>query len=107
MRTTRGGTYQYIPNGRLNIEFEAKVLNDMTEFANPAGNTFAVSTPQYFGWVADMTANGTKYPATIDNNQYFDYLDDFSIQTSYSGNVYYGLAPGALFELVTSSSCPK
>lgn len=104
-----GGTYQFFPNGQLNIEFEAKVMANMTDFADPAGFVQAVSSPAYYNWLASMTNYGSKFPNTSNFNyaQYFSFMGDFDAQSPYAGNINYNLNPEAMFEVISTSGCPK
>jgi hypothetical protein len=119
-----GGTGQYGTNGRTDIEFEAKLFNDI---ANPPGTAGALYRSQlhvdaayggdenaynndviaYRVWLNTITKGGTYYPKSmsdVDQNQYNHFLGIFA-------NLYpeYGpaiqLTPQAIFNSFSLYGC--
>ncbi|CAG4988758.1 hypothetical protein DYBT9275_00152 [Dyadobacter sp. CECT 9275] len=109
----QGGTTQYLTNGKSNIEFEAKLLQDMARIINSDGCCMTVPdafTPEYYKWLIEITSGGTKYPTSYNtiSNKYFYYLDLFKQRfPEYNYPTIPNLTPNAMFSLINLSKCPK
>src|SRR5690606_23139094 len=79
-----GGTAQYLTEGRANIEFEAKLVRDLSaliEGTQPSG--LAMDAPEYYSFLDSLTNGYTEFPRNIANlslPQYYDLLDIFITQ---------------------------
>jgi hypothetical protein len=110
------GTTQYAGKaGPANIEFEAKVLKDITwnmdmYNGNGTGGAWTLSDPAYISWIKSITNNFTQYPTSFTPTQltqYFNFIPEFLQQNpGYSGDTENSnLNPTAMFSLINSSSC--
>jgi len=112
-KTMPGGTAQYAGKaGDANIEFEAKLLRDITYYINPGtvGNEWAVSGDNYTEWLGTITNGGTSFPTSFTSSQlttYFLYMGDWLNQNpGYSSDIINGnLNPTVMFNLINSSAC--
>lgn len=109
-----GGTSQYLPIGRPNIEFEAKVWRDMMSLNSPVD--LGVTTVQtdesdaYYLWLVGLTNGGTEYPDSFVpmSSMYYHYLNEFlESYPAYNDPVIPTMTPDALLQLVNVSPCPK
>ncbi|MFI5159142.1 MAG: hypothetical protein ACHQF4_09775 [Sphingobacteriales bacterium] len=112
-KTMPGGTGQYAGKlGSANIEFEAKLLKDISYYINPgnSGNEWAVNGDGYIQWLSAITAGGTTYPTGFTSaqlTQYFLFMGDWLNQNpGYSSDIVNSnLNPSAIFNLISSSPC--
>jgi hypothetical protein len=111
-----GGTAQYLgAPGSANIEFEAKVIRDISTYmglfdGTGSGGALSVKDADYEPWLADITNNYTQYPTSFtasQQNKYFDLMSKFvSENPGYSTNLINNtLNPTALFSLINISPC--
>lgn len=114
------GADNYTINGRINIEFEAKVWRDLMilSMSGPTGTgpscCSTVNNAQelnYLNWLISISDNGTKGPsnyAGILASQWYYYMGEFDNSwPSYPGNIDANLNPQAIFTLFNSSPCTK
>jgi len=113
-----GGTAKYAgAAGDANIEFEAKVLRDISwnialYSGNGNGGIMALTDPAYNNWIKSITNNFTQYPASFTPTQlgqYFNFIPEFLQQNpGYSADIEnHSLNPTAMFSLINSSPCSK
>ncbi len=72
-------------DGRVNIEFEAKLYADIECNLENRGCPYVLSTDDYFLWIDKITSNGTRLPTrndleerSVGGKNYWDFLNDFS-----------------------------
>jgi hypothetical protein len=115
--TVPGGTSQYTPPspGSANIEFESKLLKDISATINALPNQPAIGgeqTAEYFNWLFSITQNGAKLP-TVNavNDKYFYFLNIWKSQqsdNSYNNtSIDLNLPPQTMLNLFNVSSCSK
>src|SRR5690606_18777317 len=85
-----GGTSKYVRGnspvpGALNIEFEAKFLNDIALRTNPRTNLQnfpAITAIEYKEWIIKITDFGTKYPTDFKaiSTDYFRFAKAFKLE---------------------------
>lgn len=113
-----GGTSNYVLSGRINIEFEAKLFHDIMYVNTPlrynlpscCGTVNNSQEGNYLAWLQSITDQGTKYPSryNVMGGQYWYYMSQFdSSWPSYPGDINASFQPGAIFQLIDSSSCTK
>lgn len=114
------GTDNYTNNGRINIEFEAKVWRDLMilSMSGPTGTGPSccstvnnVQEINYLNWLLSISDNGTKGPGNyggIVSSQWYYYMGEFDNSWPiYPGSIDANLNPQAMFKLFNSSPCVK
>lgn len=113
-----GGLHQYDVLGRINIEFEAKVLQDVMCLIKGdgcpmygAGKNYS---RQYTQWLFTITNNATKIPSYMglltkyQNLNYWDFIQDYrNLNNAYSGYPIHNTLIPAVFNFLNQSNCNK
>ncbi len=103
------GQYSYGNPGFSNIEFEAKLLENIVSIIS-TNQTFrpAVPTDEYMNWLIEITNSGTTSPKLFDDfkGNYFYFLEQFKIYNSaYNFPTISTLYPNALLNATINSHC--
>lgn len=113
-----GGTSQYTNVGRSNIEFEAKILQDILCEVKGLGCPYygrgAKYSNYYDKWILAITKGGTYIPNYNDllkkdamwgNVNYWDFMEDFkTTKTAYNFPINNSLVPSVI-NFLSASSC--
>lgn len=110
------GTTQYLGKdtpGRVNIEFEAWIMNDImgtTGVNSSTGCCFASDDSAYAVWLRDVvTASGTKWPTwSAMQPEYCYWMDRFRQKyPQYDSPIRYDMPPNAFLTALNNSGCPR
>ena len=107
------GIAKYSNTASANIEFEAKLLLNISSAMNTTPSNFAINNdPNYGLFLQNLTNNYTSYPTSFTSSQlgwYDVYLGEFiqsQYNTGYTNDVIdYNFAPKAIFQIISLSAC--
>ncbi|MDR0661579.1 MAG: hypothetical protein LBG19_12520 [Prevotellaceae bacterium] len=100
-------------NGRVNVEFEAKLYNDIECFIRGGVCSYLINTAAYYNWLEYITNYGLSHPTWDnllekinfwDNKNYWDFLQEFSESNSgYNYLPNYDMEPKAILNMLEKS----
>jgi hypothetical protein len=107
-----GGTSQYASIGKSNIEFEAKIFEDLVSTLETGGGINGApaghpKSTEYKLWIEQELANNySSYPTQINLDKYFYFLEAFKESyPEYNYPTRSDLYPDALINLTKSKKC--